>query len=107
MESGAETVLFVGDLSYADRYNYNDIGLRWDTWGRFVEQSTAYQPWIWSAGNHEIDYFPHLVRSYKVYLCFSDYFYSHSTTSLCLKGKGYSIVKTLEFTFSFKSLKLS
>jgi hypothetical protein len=64
MQSGGQTVLFVGDLSYADRYENTDVdvGLRWDTWGRFVEQSTAYQPWIWSAGNHEIEYMPHMVR---------------------------------------------
>lgn len=62
IQSAGRTVLFLGDLSYADRYQYNDIGLRWDTWGRFVERSTAYQPWIWSAGNHEIDYMPNLVR---------------------------------------------
>jgi len=61
IESGAETVLYLGDLSYADRYEYNDVGLRWDTWGRFVERSTAYHPWIWSAGNHEIDYMPYMV----------------------------------------------
>lgn len=60
MQSGGQTVLFVGDLSYADRYQYNDVGLRWDSWGRFVERSTAYQPWIWSAGNHEIDYMPYM-----------------------------------------------
>lgn len=61
IQSGAETVLYVGDLSYADRYEYNDVGLRWDTWGRFVERSTAYHPWIWSAGNHEIEYMPYMV----------------------------------------------
>ncbi|XP_016509637.1 bifunctional purple acid phosphatase 26 [Nicotiana tabacum] len=60
MQSGAKSVLFVGDLSYADRYEYNDVGVRWDTWGRFVEQSAAYQPWIWSAGNHEIEFFPNM-----------------------------------------------
>ncbi|KAM7268016.1 hypothetical protein ACFE04_010182 [Oxalis oulophora] len=60
MQTGAQTVLFVGDLSYADRYKYNDVGLRWDSWGRLVERSTAYQPWIWSAGNHEIEYFPYM-----------------------------------------------
>uniref|UniRef100_A0A7N0UKU0 Purple acid phosphatase n=1 Tax=Kalanchoe fedtschenkoi TaxID=63787 RepID=A0A7N0UKU0_KALFE len=60
MGSGAQAVLFVGDLSYADRYDYNDVGVRWDTWGRFLERSAAYQPWMWSAGNHEIEYFPHL-----------------------------------------------
>ncbi|XP_010557615.1 PREDICTED: bifunctional purple acid phosphatase 26 [Tarenaya hassleriana] len=60
LQSGAQTVLFVGDLSYADRYQYNDVGVRWDSWGRFVERSTAYQPWIWSTGNHEIDYMPYM-----------------------------------------------
>ena len=70
MESGAQSVLFVGDLSYADRYKYNDVGIRWDSWGRFVEKSTAYQPWIWSAGNHEIEYMPYMneVTPFKSYL---------------------------------------
>ncbi|XP_052198947.1 bifunctional purple acid phosphatase 26 isoform X2 [Diospyros lotus] len=58
--SAGQAVLFVGDLSYADRYEYHDVGVRWDTWGRFVERSTAYQPWIWSAGNHEIEYMPYM-----------------------------------------------
>lgn len=62
MHGGAQAVLFVGDLSYADRYQYNDVGLRWDTWGRFVEKSAAYQPWMWSAGNHEIEYMPYMVK---------------------------------------------
>lgn len=66
VHSGAQAVLFVGDLSYADRYQYNDIGLRWDTWGCFLERSTAYQPWIWSAGNHEIEYMPYMVRHPKI-----------------------------------------
>ncbi|XP_073151308.1 purple acid phosphatase 2-like [Henckelia pumila] len=52
-----QTVLFVGDLSYADNYPFHD-NVRWDTWGRFVERSVAYQPWIWTAGNHEIDFAP-------------------------------------------------
>ncbi|KAD6794379.1 hypothetical protein E3N88_05275 [Mikania micrantha] len=54
-----EAVLFVGDLSYADHYKFHDNS-RWDTWGRFVERSTAYQPWIWTAGNHELDYEPNI-----------------------------------------------
>ncbi|XP_019165536.1 PREDICTED: purple acid phosphatase 2-like [Ipomoea nil] len=54
-----QTVLFVGDLSYADTYTNHD-NVRWDTWGRFVERSAAYQPWIWAAGNHEIDFAPDL-----------------------------------------------
>ncbi|KAJ3708086.1 hypothetical protein LUZ61_011791 [Rhynchospora tenuis] len=59
MQTGGQTVLFVGDLSYADNYEHND-GIRWDTWGRLVEPSCAYQPWIWTAGNHEIEYRPDL-----------------------------------------------
>lgn len=53
------TLLFVGDLSYADNYPNHD-NARWDTWGRFVERNAAYQPWIWVAGNHEIDFLPAL-----------------------------------------------
>ena len=55
-----QAVLFVGDLSYADNYPNHD-NVRWDTWGRFVERSAAYQPWIWTAGNHEIDFVPEIV----------------------------------------------
>ncbi|GJS87685.1 purple acid phosphatase 2-like protein [Tanacetum coccineum] len=40
-----KTMLYVGDLSYADHYPYHD-NRRWDSWGRFVERSVAYQPWI-------------------------------------------------------------
>ncbi|PWA46239.1 hypothetical protein CTI12_AA513690 [Artemisia annua] len=50
-------MLFVGDLSYADNYPNHDNN-RWDSWDRLVERSVAYQPWIWTAGNHEIDYAP-------------------------------------------------
>ncbi|XP_073289854.1 purple acid phosphatase 5-like [Primulina huaijiensis] len=54
-----QAVLFVGDLSYADHYPFHD-NVKWDIWGRFVEKSTAYQPWIWTAGNHEIDHAPEI-----------------------------------------------
>ncbi|KAI7748308.1 hypothetical protein M8C21_012115, partial [Ambrosia artemisiifolia] len=54
-----ESVLYVGDLSYADDYPYHD-NRRWDSWARFVERSVAYQPWIWTAGNHELDYEPNI-----------------------------------------------
>lgn len=69
MQSGGQTVLFVGDLSYADRYECNN-GTRWDSWARLVERSTAYQPWIWTAGNHEIEYRPDLgeVSPFKSFL---------------------------------------
>ncbi|WRX14997.1 Calcineurin-like phosphoesterase domain [Theobroma cacao] len=56
-----QTVLFVGDLSYADNYPNHD-NVRWDTWARFVERSVAYQPWIWTAGNHEIDFAPEIIN---------------------------------------------
>nr|DAD40373.1 TPA_asm: hypothetical protein HUJ06_014696 [Nelumbo nucifera] len=39
------------------------IGWRWDSWARFVEKSIAYQPWIWTAGNHEIDFAPEIGES--------------------------------------------
>ncbi|KAK9269717.1 hypothetical protein L1049_001495 [Liquidambar formosana] len=70
INSGGQAVLFVGDLSYSDRYQYNDVGVRWDTWGRFIERSAAYQPWIWAAGNHEIEYMPYMgeVIPFKSYL---------------------------------------
>ncbi|XP_057975821.1 purple acid phosphatase-like isoform X2 [Malania oleifera] len=54
-----QTVLFVGDLSYSDDYPLHD-NTRWDTWGRFIERNAAYQPWIWTAGNHELDFAPQL-----------------------------------------------
>ena len=57
-----QAVLFVGDLSYADNYPNHD-NVRWDTWARFVERSVAYQPWIWTAGNHEIDFAPEIVSN--------------------------------------------
>ncbi|XP_047948586.1 bifunctional purple acid phosphatase 26-like isoform X2 [Salvia hispanica] len=60
LQLDAETILYVGDLSYADRYKYHDVGVRWDSWGRLAERSAAYQPWIWVAGNHEIEYFPYM-----------------------------------------------
>ncbi|XP_010489216.1 PREDICTED: purple acid phosphatase 10 [Camelina sativa] len=54
-----QAVLFVGDISYADNYPYHD-NRRWDSWGRFAERSTAYQPWIWTTGNHELDFAPEI-----------------------------------------------
>ncbi|KAJ4714289.1 Purple acid phosphatase [Melia azedarach] len=67
--SKGQAMLFVGDLSYADDHLLHD-NRRWDTWGRFVEKSTAYQPWIWTAGNHEIDFAPELGETvpFKPYL---------------------------------------
>lgn len=60
MKSYGQTVLFVGDLAYQDTYPFH-YQVRFDTWSRFVERSAAYQPWIWTTGNHEIDFLPHIV----------------------------------------------
>ncbi|XP_021990153.1 bifunctional purple acid phosphatase 26 [Helianthus annuus] len=70
VESGAQAVLHVGDLSYADKYEYDDMGVRWDTYGRFAERIQAYNPWISTAGNHEIEYMPYMdeVVPFKQYL---------------------------------------
>ncbi|KAL2331470.1 hypothetical protein Fmac_019051 [Flemingia macrophylla] len=54
-----QAVLYVGDLSYADDHPNHD-NVRRDTWGRFVERSTASQPWIWTTGNHEVDFAPEI-----------------------------------------------
>ncbi|KAB1202881.1 Purple acid phosphatase 6 [Morella rubra] len=64
-----QTVLFAGDLAYADHYPNHD-NVRWDTWGRFIEKSAAYQPWIWCAGNHELDFVPRIGENtpFKPYL---------------------------------------
>ncbi|EPS60513.1 hypothetical protein M569_14289, partial [Genlisea aurea] len=63
-----QSVLLVGDLSYADRYPNHD-NRRWDTWGRLIERSAAYQPWIWTAGNHELDVVPEIgeIEPFKPY----------------------------------------
>lgn len=62
-----QAVLFVGDLSYADDHPNHDQR-KWDSYGRFVEPSAAYQPWIWAAGNHEIDYAPSIVTIFHIFL---------------------------------------
>ncbi|KAI5061818.1 hypothetical protein GOP47_0022357 [Adiantum capillus-veneris] len=54
VQSKGQTVLLVGDCSYADKYPFYDNN-RWDTWGRFIERSAAYQPWLWTPGNHDIE----------------------------------------------------
>ncbi|KAF6158100.1 hypothetical protein GIB67_014894 [Kingdonia uniflora] len=82
IQSGAQAVLFVGDLSYADRYENNDVGIRWDSWARFVEQSTAYQPWIWTVGNHEIEFFPEMGEVQP----FRNYLYRYSTPFLAARS---------------------
>ncbi|KAK1284165.1 Purple acid phosphatase 2 [Acorus calamus] len=55
-----QAVLFVGDLSYADDHPNHD-NRRLDTFRRIIERSIAYQPWITTAGNHEIDFAPEIV----------------------------------------------
>lgn len=80
-KSNGQTVLYVGDLSYADTYPF-DNGVRWDTWGRFVEPSTAYQPWIWTAGNHEIEFKPQLGEI----IPFKPFLHRYSTPYLASKS---------------------
>lgn len=60
LQSYGQSVLFLGDLAYQDNYPFH-YQVRFDTWSRFVERSVAYQPWIWTSGNHEIDYVPEIV----------------------------------------------
>ncbi|KAG6541078.1 hypothetical protein Mapa_017516 [Marchantia paleacea] len=62
MNSSGQSVLFVGDLSYADTYPVHN-NIRWDTWSRLVEPSAAFQPWILTAGNHELDFLPEFVSN--------------------------------------------
>lgn len=59
LQSYGQSVLFLGDLAYQDNYPFH-YQVRFDTWSRFVERSVAYQPWIWTSGNHEIDYVPEI-----------------------------------------------
>jgi hypothetical protein len=56
-QSSGKCLLYVGDLSYADNYPFY-YQVRWDTWSRLIESSAAYQPWIWTSGNHEIEFLP-------------------------------------------------
>ncbi|KAL8134927.1 hypothetical protein AgCh_009803 [Apium graveolens] len=81
-----QTMLFVGDLSYADCYPNHDNNM-WDTWGRFIERNAAYQPWIWTAGNHEIDFVPEIgeYEPFKPYKnrYFVPYRAANSTSPLC------------------------
>lgn len=60
-----QALLYLGDLSYADNYPFHD-NVRWDSWGRFIERSAAYQPWIWTVGNHEVDWAPELVTNHLI-----------------------------------------
>ncbi|GKB28567.1 purple acid phosphatase 5-like protein, partial [Tanacetum coccineum] len=39
-------MLFLGDLSYVDVHPFHDYE-KWDTFGRFIEKSSAYKPWIY------------------------------------------------------------
>ncbi|KAL8267651.1 hypothetical protein R6Q59_001449 [Mikania micrantha] len=54
-----QTVLFLGDFSYADVHPFHD-NEKWDTFGRFIEKSSAYEPWIYCPGNHELDLAPEI-----------------------------------------------
>ncbi|KAL6876449.1 hypothetical protein ACP4OV_013021 [Aristida adscensionis] len=62
--SGGGAVLYLGDLSYADYWDTNNQTC-WDTWGRLVERSAAYQPWLWTVGNHEEEFDPKTGETFK------------------------------------------
>ncbi|MBA0836893.1 hypothetical protein Goarm_009083 [Gossypium armourianum] len=76
-----KTVLFLGDLSYSNDYPFHD-NTRWDTWGRFLERNAAYQPWIWTAGNHELDFAPQLVCRLTLLALTGTAYYSSSIYNL-------------------------
>lgn len=48
--SDPESVINVGDLSYADGYQP-----RWDTWGRLIAPHTSRFAWAVIEGNHELE----------------------------------------------------
>ncbi|GLJ05565.1 hypothetical protein SUGI_0020330 [Cryptomeria japonica] len=85
LKTNGQAVLYVGDLSYADNYPLHD-NRRWDSWGQFIEKSAAYQPWIWTAGNHDIDFAPEIgeIQPFKPYMhrYHVPYRYSESTAPL-------------------------
>lgn len=60
LQSYGQAVLYLGDLAYQDTYPFH-YQVRYDTWSRFLERSAAYQPYIWTSGNHELDYVPDIV----------------------------------------------
>ena len=49
-DSSLQSVLHVGDLSYADSQM-----MRWESWGRMIEPVAARTPWMVAAGNHEVE----------------------------------------------------
>jgi hypothetical protein len=59
LQSYGQAVLYLGDLAYQDNYPFH-YQVRYDTWSRFVERSAAYQPYLWTSGNHELDYVPEI-----------------------------------------------
>ncbi|PWA63807.1 purple acid phosphatase [Artemisia annua] len=62
----------LSDEDKAAEYIYNNLQIhyefhdnsRWDSWARYAECSTAYQHWIWTAGNHELDFEPSIILVY-------------------------------------------
>ncbi|KAH8964065.1 hypothetical protein BDL97_04G044600 [Sphagnum fallax] len=84
-QSSGKCLLYVGDLSYADNYPFY-YQVRWDTWSRLIESSAAYQPWIWTSGNHEIEFLPEVGET-KIFKSFkarfpTPYKASNSTSQL-------------------------
>ncbi|KAJ0087370.1 hypothetical protein Patl1_09226 [Pistacia atlantica] len=96
-----QTLLFVGDLSYADDYPLHD-NTRWDTWGRFTERNVAYQPWIWTAGNHELDFAPDLGER-KPFKPYTDRYHVPYEASLSTSPLWYSIKRASAYIIVMSS----
>ncbi|KAL6528121.1 hypothetical protein OROHE_015071 [Orobanche hederae] len=99
-----QTVLFVGDLSYADNYPIHD-SVRWDTGAGFVERSVAYQPWLWTAGTNLI-MFPELGKYNPQYKWIEEELpkVNRSETPCILRGAGrsdYVVVTEDAVSFAF------
>jgi len=54
---------YIAFLSSSLHFFYQHMldNVTWNTWGRFIERSTAYEPWIWTTRNHELDYAPEII----------------------------------------------
>ncbi|XP_073392097.1 purple acid phosphatase 18 isoform X2 [Physcomitrium patens] len=60
--SNYDVLLFAGDLAYADYYQPY-----WDSFGELVEPYANARPWMVTSGNHDIEYIPLFVESYRSY----------------------------------------
>ncbi|KAK8551808.1 hypothetical protein V6N12_040430 [Hibiscus sabdariffa] len=79
--------------------------------GRFIVRNAAYQPWIWTAGNHELDFAPQLEETtpFKSYMhrYYAPYASSHSTSPLCMvePQPGFSAYREASFGHGIFDIK--